>query len=90
MGNNKKSSSVEGRRINVAIAVMSVLGIFILCDLAFLGNTVFYIKWVECGHKPIILHDPNPFDAASNRSYIDPPTVSLRRGYPRYVCSADS
>ena len=90
MGNNKKSSSVEGRRINVAIAVMSVLGIFILCDLALLGNTVFYIKWMECGHKPIILHDANPFDAASNRSYIDPPVVSLRRGYPRYVCSVDN
>ncbi|MDO5343467.1 MAG: hypothetical protein Q4F02_00965 [Candidatus Saccharibacteria bacterium] len=89
MGQSQTSSSPQDRRINIAIAVASLLGLFILCDLAFLGNTMFYVKWAECGRKPIILYDPNPLDAARSRQIIDPPALALKRGYPHYICSLD-
>lgn len=86
---NRSNTLPESRRINTAIAIASLLGLFILCDLAFLGNTMFYVKWAECGRKPIILYDPNPLDAARSRQIIDPPALALKRGYPHYACSLD-
>lgn len=70
------------------ISIISVIFVsFILYDIFFGGNIVFYSQWISCSSKPLKAEGPGLFGVGT-RAYHEAPTISLLRGEnSQYFCT---
>lgn len=71
----------------IAIVAVVTLVVCILIDLSPLGgNMKFYVKWIQCGEKPVIAFGPG-FRKGLPGYYEQQPAVSISRGYGPFFCT---
>lgn len=79
------SKRITSKR-DAVIAIALSLVVLIALDLTPLGgNTWLYLKWVECGRRPV--QDAKFIIEGEVRYYVTPENFTVLRGVRNYFCS---
>jgi len=81
----QEKSGSKHHTIKIVLIFVAVLFVLDLSPLG--GNTVFYIKWVECGHRPLYTQKGPAFKSGVPY-YVEAPNFGLLRQFMPYFCTA--
>lgn len=74
-------------RKNIWIAIIGALVVLVILDLTPIGgNTKFYVKWAECGQRPVYTRQGGGFTSVVP-NYVNTPNFGFMRGFMPYFCT---
>ena len=80
-------SSFGNRWVKRSVAIGIFLALLLVFDLSpFGGNIRFYMKWAECGQKPVGTRGSGLMNTGAIH-YVEPSTFSISRPYSDYFCT---